>query len=534
MAATENNARNRSTNRLAKAALWGAPLIAAFYGVHALTQQAQILTVIPSDNPNQVLGDVEEMQIPITDLIPTGAKTQDGAVEYRERKSGKSFTSAPRLMNSYTAYMGLANNMGENCVPNSLDLPIDLPVKPSPQPSKDERSPANIDASNASTQAQPNLSESRNFFSATSSIAQEAKGIELLEAAIDRRKSIAEAAKYDQKKVSTPYTSLSIEKLGEYFKRAEVNIAQNVKTLENAVDGLEGERPRFTNLYQNALGKVEAAQEILAEQQQNQQLAAVLPFENLLNPSAGDNPLARTKALADIFSGLDGTNTANTNDALIDRMLMFSGLPKEEQGRIFASLRLAENRELKLKDGTRAQLPVLHNGYIFGAGSSSMDCSSFVSSILPDEARKGQFTTLDFRAMYDYLKTGRMPTPPQWKEDRAKLVRSAARSFVGLNLYAGERLQVGDLLVYRLPWMLAGHVFVIRKYDPKTQTAVVIDAAQSAGTVREREFRLSVSPAGAAIQHLRPGLFGLRLKTSDTTVCRYADASGKRGGGGAL
>ena len=352
----------------------------------------------------------------------------------------------------------------------------------------------------------------------TEEAARELTKQDLFNSILDAHKSLEEAAASDEKTISAPYRKLSFESLNEYLKRAEKNLAESAQDLSSATAGMESsEIMRFKNVYLNAhdqaalgLGAIER------EETRRKTLGEVSPFAGLLAPETG-NPLARNQELSELF----GNPAPLSQDALVERLVMFSGMDSQDQTKILSRLKLAEITTLTLKNGQKRRIPILHNGYILGASSTGLDCSSLVTAALPPEIRKARFTTLDFRAMWIYLRTGKMPTPPHYKKDRAALIRETSQAFVALNVYAGERLGTGDLLVYRLPWDTSGHVFVVRTYDPRSLIADVIEAAQSAGTIRERTFALSTDPPGEAVRLLRPGLFTLRLKPVSNRACQY-------------
>src|SRR5690606_34281342 len=137
-------------------------------------------------------------------------------------------------------------------------------------------------------------------------------------------------------------------------------------------------------------------------------------------------------------------------------------LSEKEQREALGRLKLAETKKVVLSNGRTVALPLLHNGYFFGGGRTAVDCSSFVSRVLPPEVRRGSFTTLDFRMMWLYARSGRFQKPPVYDENRKRLVMRTSEAFIPLDLQFGDRLQVGDLLVYRLPWKAAGHVFIVK------------------------------------------------------------------------
>ena len=131
--------------------------------------------------------------------------------------------------------------------------------------------------------------------------------------------------------------------------------------------------------------------------------------------------------------------------------------------------------------------------------------------------------------MWIYAKTQRFPNPPRYSADRAQLVKDTATAFMPIDIYAGEPLAVGDLLVYRYITDPIGHVVIVRTYDSRNQRAEIIEAAQSAGTVRERTLELSVDPINLRQRAFIPGLWDLRLKPVSNHACSYRDSPARGG-----
>jgi hypothetical protein len=251
-------------------------------------------------------------------------------------------------------------------------------------------------------------------------------------------------------------------------------------------------------VYMNALDKAQAGAEALARE-----------AGKGVDPSS---PFGRVQSLVDLFPPLaQGPGRAATQDALVDRVIFYSGLPEEERKRLAARLKLAAESVFTGKDGRRRKLLLLHGGSM-SVGQSGIECSKFVSHALPADLRRGSFTTLDFRLIYELRKLGKFPRPPEIPAERERLLREVSRTFVPVDIYEGERLQVGDLLVFRLPWLTIGHVFVVRDYNPVTMRVEALEAIQGSGIVREREFPMSLSPMNAPRRYVRPGFLALRLK----------------------
>ncbi|OFZ76682.1 MAG: hypothetical protein A3K03_12920 [Bdellovibrionales bacterium RIFOXYD1_FULL_44_7] len=334
-------------------------------------------------------------------------------------------------------------------------------------------------------------------------------------------KTVRETAEKDSAVVSEPYTKMPVPVLGDHLNRAAQNLGKSAELLDQASDGISrGELERFKRLYLNARDKAELGAAEIARDEQAKGASATSPFMGLMTPP-GSNPFAKTKALSDIF-GSGMSPAATSADGLVNRMIMLNGLPKDKLDQMMARLAFLEKPTLTLNNGTTATIPLLHNGYILGGGATGLDCSLFVSSALPVEVRRGSFTTLDFRAIWIYKKTGKLYVPPKYKPDRAELIKQVAQAFIPLDIYNGDKLKTGDMLVYRLPWSTTGHVFVVKSFNPKNYKAEVIEASQSAGTTRERDLALSIYTPDSKIKLLRPGLLGLRLRPIKNTVCKHS------------
>jgi hypothetical protein len=377
------------------------------------------------------------------------------------------------------------------------------------------------------------------------SISESARGIELVQAASAARDSVVMAANQDQGVLSSNYENLPLASFGERLSRARNQMENFARSLEAATDGSmdRGERARFRNLLFNAAGKAEAGIAAIGEEQARKQaFDDSSPFGSLFARSLA--PSDKLKALGQ-FLGVEPNRTpaqtggvadalsapaASSNEGLMNRLLLLNGLPLAERAAAFRNMKLANTVTLQLPDGGRREIPLLHNGYIFGGDGSATDCSSFVSSILPTDIRKGRFTTLDFRTMWVYLRTESFPALPRYKPERAKLVRQVADGFRPINLHLGDRLAIGDLLVYRMPDVADGHVFIVKSYNHATLTAEVIEASQSAGTIRDRTFNLSVDHPDDPDRAIRPGIFALRLKPVNNTACSYDRSKTRRSG----
>jgi hypothetical protein len=348
-----------------------------------------------------------------------------------------------------------------------------------------------------------------------------------------------------------------MERMAEGFQRAERKLREGASFLDQAVGGdLDtGDRVRFRNTFLNGADLAGSARELIGNKILEDQAGAGTLLGGLqrgartptqlsipgggAGGAGGGGGLASSAAtaqdllnevpeLGDLFGKKAGLQNPTSEDALAQRMALLNGLSDQKRAAALAELQLAEKRKLKLKNGKEKTIDILHNGYIFGGGATSLDCSSFIGSLLPTEARKGRFTTWDLFSMYIYLRVKELPDPPKWEKKKSQWVKDMAKSFMPVNIYKHDKLMPGDLLVFRVFGINWGHVFLVKHFNPKTVDVTVIEAAQSAGTVRERVFPLSVDPYDAPVRYYRPGMFGLRLKSSQNTACRY-DAA-RRGG----
>ena len=250
------------------------------------------------------------------------------------------------------------------------------------------------------------------------------------------------------------------------------------------------------------------------------------PVENPLSKSVLNGDQGARAELAQLFGADKPITKATTEDQLVNRQVFYWGLPQDRRDELAERIRLIETLKLKQKDGTEKTVPLLHNGYLMGGGDTAMDCSSFVSSVLPASVRKGSYTTLDFKAMYTLLRSGQIEVPPKYKKNREAWIRKVAQSFEALDLYDGAKPRQADLLVYRSEIAEAGnkgpafgHVFLVEEFNSKRLQATVIEASQSATTLRRRPFDLSVTPMNKKVRPIRPGLMLLRLRNPGVQSC---------------
>lgn len=335
----------------------------------------------------------------------------------------------------------------------------------------------------------------------------------------------------DTRAVAAALQDLSLKEVPVYLGRAKDSLNTTLGALERAeqVAGLpEMEQKRFRNVIQNARDKTDAALQVFEEEKlAADNFAQQSPLKSLFQQTPLMNPFAKTESLAEIFSQTFDPKKkddpgASTNDGLVDRTAMLHSLPKEEREKLQQSLNNIEIPKAKLPDGKTVDIPLVHNGYFFGGGETGTDCSKFVTEALPPELRKLRYTTLDFRMIWELSYNGAMPRPPIYELEREKTLRQIARSFQGLHLARGDTLRSGDLLVFRPLALNAGHVFLVKESYPKRGEVLVLEASQSAGTLRQRVFKLRM-PDGL----IKPGFFGLRLKGQETAQCRLPEPNSK-------
>ncbi|MCC7440426.1 MAG: hypothetical protein IT285_02265 [Bdellovibrionales bacterium] len=361
-------------------------------------------------------------------------------------------------------------------------------------------------------------------------LSDRARGSELLEAALTRRRAIQRAAEEDHDALAKPYERLEAGTLARYMDSARNRLERAANVLDTV--GLDGaaavETGRFRNYHLNARDRADAASRLLGEEMQRSDLES----RSLLSLFGGNGPRQGNleRELADLLGTGSDASAATSHEGLVGRLLRLNGLPDAQRRALLSQLRLVENRKLGLKNGETVEINLVHNGYVFGGGKSAVDCSSFVSSVLPPEVRKGALTTTDFRAMWIYAKSGRFPAPPKYEAKRATLVQKVSTAFDPIDIYQGESLSPGDILVFRLPWTTSGHIYIVRDFNPRTLQVQAVDASQTASTVREINFNLSLTPLKYKIRRPRAGFLALRLKPVETEVCTYGD--GRSGGGG--
>ncbi len=353
-------------------------------------------------------------------------------------------------------------------------------------------------------------------------IAENRRQTELFDSAREILRMNQREALADSTLLRDEYRDVAPEEMAMRLGQAQTRLSDTASDIESSVSGLESsEKNRFRNLYLNARDKAAIAAGTLSEElERKKALGDNSPFADLLS---GRNPLAASRGLASVFGEKADKSDATTNDALLDRLVMLNGLGQEKLDKILKQLKLVDKPTLKLATGAQKSVTLLHNGYILGGGASTTDCSAFASAALPADIRKGKFTTLDFRMMWFYRRTAKFPKPPLYNAQREALVKKTSDAFEPVDLQMGDRLQRGDLLVYRGLEDTAGHVFIVKNFDPNSMQVDVLEASQSAGTLRERSLSMTYDPPSREFRRYRPGYFALRLRPTDNKACKYQD-----------
>ena len=359
-------------------------------------------------------------------------------------------------------------------------------------------------------------------------VAENARGTEFVESALDRKRQIESIAQTDSEILTSAFDKVPLSEAPQTLERAKNYLRETAAKLETVQTGMfPGELARFRNLYLNAADKADAASSILQDHARTQVPETLkLPFNPFDLQNLGKSKTPEIRDLTELLGGATAGDvlqrpSPTSEDALVNRMVMFGGLKDAARQETQKSLGLVYVPELKLAGGKTEEIPILHNGYILGASSkTAFDCSSFVSEMLSPRSRGMRLTTLDFLQMWRFQKTGQFVKPPRYERDREEQVRNLSRSFIPIDIYKGERLASGDFLVYRQPSEPIGHVVLVKKYDPKLDKVTMIDAAQSAGTIRERELQMSRRDSQGR-RMVRSGFIALRMKANNNTACQY-------------
>lgn len=344
----------------------------------------------------------------------------------------------------------------------------------------------------------------------------------LLDAAIAAKRETENQNRDDQSLVSKSYEQLSQTKFSDSLTRAMDRLTGAIDTMRLTRTGMSpGDLTRFQNLFSNARDQTQSALSVLAQEQTEESLNQIAAFKGFLDPTKA-NPLGRTQGLQEIFGKTPLLDRPGSQEALLQRLIMYEGLPDQEKDEIRKRLNFIETPELELSNGSKVKLEYLHNGYVWGGGKTGQDCSQLASSTLPDGLNRSNFTSLEFYMMWKLIRQNKLPNPPELTSSREQLVRKASAGFQAINIYQRQKLLPGDILTFRIPSSPGGHVFIVRSFDAKTGLVKVIEAAQSAGTVRERDYSLYVTYRGQ--KFIKPGFTALRMKSEDNTLCTIATA----------
>lgn len=402
-------------------------------------------------------------------------------------------------------------------------------------PVRNRTVPLNTGAESRSPASPPSTTDP---LSLIQDIASNVPASELLRGAELAHASNEHHSQDDQKHVAEAYRSSSPSELQARLEQAHESLNEAANAMDSpTLTALDpGDKARFKNMYLNAADKAQiAAQTLRASRTPAGLPALAVPSENpltqFLSQGAQNTSLPNALSTVKNMLGLGGSDVksdsipakANSNDGLVNRQILFHGLPQDQANQVAAKLHFAEPLQVPFGEGKTQAIKLLHNGYLFGSLKTGMDCSSFVSSLLPADVRKTKFTTLDFRVMWLYARTGTFPQEGQYSRERRELIKQTSSAFIPINLEMGDHLGPGDILVYRMPSVLDGHVFIVKQYHPESLTVDTIEASQSAGTLRERTVQLSVDPITAPVRFFRPGYFALRLKPVDNRACMYKE-----------
>lgn len=343
-----------------------------------------------------------------------------------------------------------------------------------------------------------------------SQAAASAEGIELIDGTIDAEQILAQARSADYKVLSQAYSKLPQQQVTENLRRAHQNLSESASTLENSAGGIDSaQKIRLQNDLLNARDKAAAT------------LGALSKPEGASGAAA-----EASNALDELLNGKSGARSLA--DGLANRQILFNGLPKQVQQTLLGQLTLVENPTVRLKNGDKRELTILHNG-LLNAGGNIPDCASLVEALLSPQIRKISYTSLDLRTMWIYRRTGKFENPPVYDPKRAEVIKKAAAAFIPLSVYEGDTLRAGDILFYRTPWEAKGYVFLIKDFDPISRKAQVIDADTNANananangrSLRQSEFPLLIGSGKQ--KSLRHGLLALRLNPTNNTGCVYKD-----------
>ena len=391
-----------------------------------------------------------------------------------------------------------------------------------------EPRPTSNHGDNSST---PSLSNRSQISSVLSEISR-GGNTQILDLARKKQEQIRNNAQSDLKTLSSSYDHVNIDNMDDYLSRAQSrlrNATQQFGKVESGAD--EGDLTNALHAKRNALDLTRAARSILHKDKRKIRNNQLNPLRKLSSPDS--NPLVKTPGLKELFGVKNPLNDPNSPDGQALREILFEGLEQNQRQNVSSDLDMAHQFDLKLNDGSEFSPYTQSTGFILGAkGKKLVDCSSFVTQALPPRLRRLRFSTLDFYGIYHYLMSGKTKFPDnlEFPADREKTLKKLSTAFESVEVNSSakaesygvfpppEEPKPGDLLVFRHPKSSWGHVMLVKSYNPKNGTAKVMDASQSAGTIRETSLPIFVTGKNGNKGVLK-GLMGLRLKTGNSTKC---------------
>ncbi len=478
-----------------------------------------------SQNPSDTGTPSSEVTPAPPSSVATGAAPATGSGDSAQSAS----TQPNESSSSQTGESGASGTSSSGSTPSKSAPQVDVGLKSIPQPEKS--SPLNNDVGKMLTETARATSKIEQNFLAADLLQRSRKILQenISNRENDRRVLESSAVQFLSKQDPA--------KLPSVFAEAETRLMDTAKKLRqvkpNVQNGMDsGDLVPQITAYDNAIEKVRQTKAFVIDALKNPAVALtnLEKFLGFQKPKGtGGKPVMEAEAARSIAStlfengGVDakGNLLPPTNNASeqVNKIAGLNLLPPEEQKLIISKLKLAEKKTVTLNTGESISMLLLHAGYILGGGKSAVDCSSFVSMVMPNNFSNARLTTLDLLAIWKYRTDGFFPKPPIYDPVRAKFVESLARAFIPINPYFEDAtLLPGDLLLYRIPGVAIGHVLVVESYDQRRWVAQVIEAAQSAGTIRRRDYFLSQHPKKRVI---RPGLLVLRMKPYDNSSCRY-------------
>lgn len=322
---------------------------------------------------------------------------------------------------------------------------------------------------------------------------------------------ISRKAKEDFETLEKPYQDLAPKEFQRVFQRAEKSLNEALGDLAKDQTIEPAEKNRLQSLLFNARDKVTAAGAVLQED---------------LNQASGQNtnflfgkrnhPFSASKGLSEIFG--DKKPAPRTQEALVDRLALFHGLPKDQKKKVLSQLQLGQPLRVRGGGGTLGAVQ-FHNGEFFFKPSTQSSCGQFAHNILSQSLRS--VSTLEFEAAWWFLQDGKIRRPPHWKSERVQVIHKIAQAFEQVRFRKLENLQTGDFLIYRNPFHPEGRILMIKSYDPRTFQSTVIEFDTKGRILREKPFSLVIQVKGYPGLYWRPGLFSLRLKPFHNPVCQY-------------